>query len=368
MKRKPIPSQILKLDGGNASAIGKCVGRSAATVRKWQREGIPKSSRADCVAALVRHQRAAKKAIGHRLLASKDRTVRSKTKKAVSHELLAVGQQRPKRSSKKAIGYEPLAVGQQRPKRTSKTKPSSKEAIGRRLLASKDRTVRSKTKKAVSHELLAVGQQRPKRTSKTKPSSKEAIGRRLLASKDRTVRSKTETSSKKAVKSGRKVEVLAGQKPIANSQKRTRHLELTKELYRRELIKTKRELKRALEANESTIEKSGQKPIAKSQEPRFVPLTPREKKEQRAQKRLAKEFANWVKAKTKIEQIRRSKTIVNGAARLHGKKKGDRDVLKAMIEDDDERWLDFLNLAEELDLSMQDARNTWFSPKVQYVN
>jgi hypothetical protein len=281
-----------------------------------------------------------------------------------------------------------LAVGQQRPKRTSKTKPSSKEAIGRRLLASKDRTVRSKTKKAVSHELLAVGQQRPKRsskkaigyeplavgqqrpkrTSKTKPSSKEAIGRRLLASKDRTVRSKTETSSKKAVKSGRKVEVLAGQKPIANSQKRTRHLELTKELYRRELIKTKRELKRALEANESTIEKSGQKPIAKSQEPRFVPLTPREKKEQRAQKRLAKEFANWVKAKTKIEQIRHSKTIVNGAARLHGKKKGDRDVLKAMIEDDDERWLDFLNLAEELDLSMQDARNTWFSPKVQYVN
>lgn len=62
MKREPIPSHILKLDGGNASLIAKRVGKSPATVRKWMRDGIPTSARELCKAAVRRHHGAVKAA------------------------------------------------------------------------------------------------------------------------------------------------------------------------------------------------------------------------------------------------------------------------------------------------------------------
>jgi hypothetical protein len=62
MKRKPVPSQILKLDGGNASKIARRVGRTESTVRRWQREGIPKSAREDCRKALARREKAIRSA------------------------------------------------------------------------------------------------------------------------------------------------------------------------------------------------------------------------------------------------------------------------------------------------------------------
>jgi hypothetical protein len=62
MKRDPIPSHILKLDGGNASLIAKRVGKSPATIRKWMRDGIPASARDICKAAVRRHQGAVKAA------------------------------------------------------------------------------------------------------------------------------------------------------------------------------------------------------------------------------------------------------------------------------------------------------------------
>lgn len=58
MKRRPVPSQILRLDHGNASKIAHRVGRTESTIRRWQREGIPKSARDDCLKALARHDRA----------------------------------------------------------------------------------------------------------------------------------------------------------------------------------------------------------------------------------------------------------------------------------------------------------------------
>jgi hypothetical protein len=62
MKREPIPSHILKLDGGNASLIAKRVGKSPATIRKWMRDGIPVSAREVCKAAVKRHTAAIKSA------------------------------------------------------------------------------------------------------------------------------------------------------------------------------------------------------------------------------------------------------------------------------------------------------------------
>jgi transposase len=53
---------ILRLDGGNASAIAKRVGRSAATVKRWMREGIPQAAQADCLKALSRHDASVKAA------------------------------------------------------------------------------------------------------------------------------------------------------------------------------------------------------------------------------------------------------------------------------------------------------------------
>jgi transposase len=62
MKRRLGPAAILRLDGGNASRIAKRVGRSEGTVKRWQREGIPRSAYDDVKKALARHASAAAKA------------------------------------------------------------------------------------------------------------------------------------------------------------------------------------------------------------------------------------------------------------------------------------------------------------------
>jgi len=83
MKRDPIPSHILKLDGGNATLIAKRVGKSPATVRKWMRDGIPASAREVCKAAVRRHQGAVKGAkTRSKGIASKPVVKRQRAKKS----------------------------------------------------------------------------------------------------------------------------------------------------------------------------------------------------------------------------------------------------------------------------------------------
>jgi len=83
MKRNPIPSHILRLDGGNASRIAKRVGRSEATVKRWMRDGIPTSAREDCKAALARHQRALQAAKTRKVAAVKKPSPKRRTAKPV---------------------------------------------------------------------------------------------------------------------------------------------------------------------------------------------------------------------------------------------------------------------------------------------
>ena len=50
---------------------------------------------------------------------------------------------------------------------------------------------------------------------------------------------------------------------------------------------------------------------------------------------------------------------------LHGRNPAHREVLATMKRDRDQRYLDFIDAATELDLSPQEAVNEWFSPKIQ---
>jgi hypothetical protein len=84
MKRVPIPSHILKLDGGNATLIAKRVGKSPATVRKWMRDGIPASAREICKAAVKRHQGAVKAAKTRSKSAKPVRVTKARKRAAVS--------------------------------------------------------------------------------------------------------------------------------------------------------------------------------------------------------------------------------------------------------------------------------------------
>jgi hypothetical protein len=42
----------------------------------------------------------------------------------------------------------------------------------------------------------------------------------------------------------------------------------------------------------------------------------------------------------------------------------DRDVLRSFVENDDDRWLYYMELCEENDLDLEDARDYWFSPEM----
>ena len=124
MKQIHFARDILKLDGANASIIAKRVGRSPATVRKWMREGIPKSAQDDCLKAVKRHSSALKAArarasgIGPRASArEKSRSpkksarippkpVRGKPQKIVSRQSSVVSQK----------GSRSSVVGQKKPK------------------------------------------------------------------------------------------------------------------------------------------------------------------------------------------------------------------------------------------------------------
>jgi transposase len=56
--KKVKPSDIWRLDKGDFAKIAKRVGRSESTVRRWKRDGIPKTARTDAKGAVNRHLRA----------------------------------------------------------------------------------------------------------------------------------------------------------------------------------------------------------------------------------------------------------------------------------------------------------------------
>jgi hypothetical protein len=103
----------------------------------------------------------------------------------------------------------------------------------------------------------------------------------------------------------------------------------------------------------------------------FVPLTEREKNEQRHQKQLAEEeferlslLLNHVKALKLANDVRKSG--VNGMRRvyrLHGKNKNQRQTLYDMIDNEDEAWVKFYEMCEEMGMSEPEIRSSWFSPK-----
>ena len=107
MKQIHFARDILKLDGANASIIAKRVGRSPATVRKWMREGIPKSAQEDCLKAVKRHN-AAVKASSSRLS-----VISSQSEKKRSDRQPKTDNRRPKKSARippKAVRGKPQKV------------------------------------------------------------------------------------------------------------------------------------------------------------------------------------------------------------------------------------------------------------------
>jgi len=274
MKQIHFARHILKLDGANASLIAKRVGRSPATVRKWMREGIPKSAEEDCLKAIKRHSSALK--------ASRSR----------SSVVGQKSQKKPKTSDRK------LTTDNQKlpaPKKSARVPP---KAIG------------GKPKSAVGGRPSAVG------------------GRRSAVSRQQSAVGEKRVSSRKP-----KAKVL---RPAT----------------------------------------SGRKPKAESLPPTwaegtFVPLTDREKAEQKQQVILAKreikriyEIIEHRKVLRLADQVRTSG--VNGMLRvfrLHGKNKNQRKTLYEMIDNEDEAWIKFLEMCEELGMSNAEIRSSWFSPK-----
>ena len=49
--------------------------------------------------------------------------------------------------------------------------------------------------------------------------------------------------------------------------------------------------------------------------------------------------------------------------RLHGKNKNHRKTLYEMIDNEDEAWIKFLEMCEEMGMSEFEIRSSWFSPK-----
>ncbi len=50
--------------------------------------------------------------------------------------------------------------------------------------------------------------------------------------------------------------------------------------------------------------------------------------------------------------------------RLHGSDRDQWVVLREMVRNRDQRWLDYLDAAEELDLDYDEVADGWFSPEV----
>lgn len=276
MKQIHFAKNILKLDGTNASRIAKRVGRSPSTVRKWMRDGIPKSAEADCVKAL---------------------------KRAVSRQLSVVSQKgKSKSSDRKQI--------------TDNRKPKKSARIPQA-------PVRGKGGKSVVVPRASGISQKKKTTPVVRPKPSEV--------------------RPKSPRSGRKVVKKTISRPLQGHPKPTQVL-------------------RKPEAR---------RPAPTWEPGTFVPLTEREKNEQRHQKQLAEEeferlslLLNHVKALKLANDVRKSG--VNGMRRvyrLHGKNKNQRQTLYDMIDNEDEAWVKFYEMCEEMGMSEPEIRSSWFSPK-----
>jgi hypothetical protein len=297
MKQIHFAKNILKLDGANASRIAKRVGRSPSTVRKWMRDGIPKSAEADCVKAL-------KRAVSHQLS-----VVSQKGKSKSSDRKQITDNRKPKKSARIA----------QAPVRGKAQKQTS--GIGLR---------QEKTASDVGHRQEKKSTPKPE-VRRPKPSA--------VRPKPSAVRPKPEARRPKpsAVRP----------KPEARRPKPSA-------------------------ARSGRLPKPDVRRPAPTWEPgTFVPLTEREKNEQRHQKQLAEEeferlslLLNHVKALKLANDVRKSG--VNGMRRvyrLHGKNKNQRQTLYDMIDNEDEAWVKFYEMCEEMGMSEPEIRSSWFSPK-----
>ena len=300
MKQIHFAKNILKLDGANASRIAKRVGRSPSTVRKWMREGIPKSAEADCVKALNR---------------------------AVSHQLSVVSQKGKSKSSDRK-----QTTDNRRPKKSARIPQAPVRGKGRKSVVSSQSSVVSQKKKTTPVVQAKPESRRPTPSAvRPKPST--------VRPKPSAVRLKASTVRPKPSE--------VRPKPEARRPKPSA-------------------------ARSGRLPKPDARRPAPTWEPgTFVPLTEREKNEQRHQKQLAEEeferlslLLNHVKALKLANDVRKSG--VNGMRRvyrLHGKNKNQRQTLYDMIDNEDEAWVKFYEMCEEMGMSEPEIRSSWFSPK-----
>ena len=295
MKQIHFARHILKLDGANASLIAKRVGRSPATVRKWMREGIPKSAEADCLKALKRS------GIGRQASGISKKT-------DFRHRASGIS----KKGSRSSV------ISQKGPK----SRQSS--VVGQKKPKSSDRKPKTENRKRPI----------PKKSARVPPKAIGGKPKSAVGSRPSAVSSRQSAISKKPI---------SVRKPKAKV------------------------LRPAI---------SGRKPKAERLPPTwvegtFVPLTDREKAEQKQQVILAKreikriyEIIEHRKVLRLADQVRTSG--VNGMLRvfrLHGKNKNQRKTLYEMIDNEDEAWIKFLEMCEELGMSNAEIRSSWFSPK-----
>jgi hypothetical protein len=279
MKQIHFARDILKLDGANASIIAKRVGRSPRTVRKWMREGIPKSAQEDCLKAVKRHNAAVKAA-----------------------------------SSRSSV------IGSQSEKKRSDRKPTTDNRKPKKSARIPPKPVRGKPQKDIGHRTSAVSQK------------------------------KTAVSQKRT----KPVSTLSGRKPTAE---------------RRRPSAASR--KPTAERRPPSGSGRSPKPEARWLEGTFVPLTEREKGQQREQLVMGLREAErisgileHIKVLELANQVRKSG--VNGMRRvfrLHGKNKNHRKTLYEMIDNEDEAWIKFSEMCEEMGMSEFEIRSSWFSPK-----
>lgn len=325
MKQIHFAKNILKLDGANASRIAKRVGRSPSTVRKWMREGIPKSAEADCVKALRR---------------------------AVSKQQTAIADRQSARIAKgsgRTLTAERLST-----KKSARIAQAPVRGKGRKsVISSQSSVVSQKKKKAVGGRQSAVGSQQavhPKSPRSGRKVVKNTISKPLQGHKQDVSKQQSAIGTRQSARTSKS----SGRKPKDDDR---RPLEVPDE---------------GLPKRSGRLPKPDARRPAPTWEPgTFVPLTEREKNEQRHQKQLAEEeferlslLLNHVKALKLANDVRKSG--VNGMRRvyrLHGKNKNQRQTLYDMIDNEDEAWVKFYEMCEEMGMSEPEIRSSWFSPK-----
>jgi hypothetical protein len=262
MKRKPIPSDILKLDGGNASAIGKRVGRTANTIKRWMRDGIPAAARDKCRAAVERRNRAVKASAAR----------------------------------KAKVAPSPIA---KRPK-TAPKRPAQKVAISRREAREAQERLTEKRREAARRGVA---------TRKANREKREWIAE---VEKDKVWFEKAEKFD----------------------------------------VHTEASIRKAKERYAIDVA------LRIEADAKLPPLTQAEKAA-RYDRNEALEILN--RYRLNPDPVKGS----NGIAPLEGEILEDRKVLRDYIANDDKYWMRIVALAKECGLSIDDARSSWFSPKVR---